>query len=71
MVYRVEIIEVKITVRKTRSVKTVDEIVVSREGDRTYSACLELDAQTFAEGRLAAAARTCDESPEFGIAVAK
>ena len=31
MVYRIEIVKVKLSVRKTRSVKTVHEIVICRE----------------------------------------
>ena len=61
MVDSLEIVEVKLAVRKSRSVKTVHEIVVGRERYRSDTAGLELDAQTLAECRLAAAARTCDQ----------
>ena len=53
-----EIVKVEGAVRQTRSVETVHEIVISGEGDWMKSASHQLDAESAAEGALAAACGT-------------
>ena len=54
VVHSLEVVKVELSVRESRSVKTVDELVISRKGYGTDTAGLELYAQPLAECRLAA-----------------
>jgi hypothetical protein len=49
MIHGLKIIEVKVSVWKSRSIETIYEIVIGRERYRAYSAGLELNTETLAE----------------------
>lgn len=49
MVHSVKIIKIELTARKSRSIETINKLIIRRERYRLETACLKMYAQTLAE----------------------